>query len=406
MHFFHILSTLRRHKTAAALIIIEIALTCAIVSNAVFLIGDRLGRMDRPSGIAEDEVIDVDLAGIGTRTDEVAVTAQDLAALRALPGVKAAAATDMVPFGNSSWNTDLSTKKDDPDGISAGQYMGQGLVETFGVTVTAGRDFQPGEYVDIDAAQKRQVHVPAIILTSALARRLFHDENPIGKPVYATGSDPQIVVGVIDRLTRPNEGEGKDPDARDYAMILPIILPFSAGGRYILRVDPARQTEVIAAIDATLNKVDPTRIIEEKRRFSEIRATYFKQDRAMAYLLVGVSIALLLITALGVVGLASFWVQQRTRQIGIRRALGATRGSILRYFQLENFILATIGIAFGMVLAYGINVWLMSKYNVARLPAEVLPVGALLLWTLGQIAVLGPAMRAATISPAIATRTV
>ncbi len=406
MQFFHILSTLRRHKTAAALIVIEIALTCAIVSNAVFLIGDRLGRMDRPSGITEDEVIDIDLAGIGTRTDEVAVTAQDLAALRALPGVKGAAATDMVPFGNSSWNTDVSTKKDDPDGISAGQYMGQGLVETFGVTLTAGRDFQPGEYVDIEAAQKRQVHVPAIILTSALARRLFHDENPIGKAVYATGSDPQIVVGVIERLTRPNEGEGKDPDARDYAMIFPIIMPFTAGGHYILRVDPARRTEILGAIEATLNKVDPTRIIVDKRPFSEIRASYFKQDRAMAYLLVGVSLALLLITALGVVGLASFWVQQRTRQIGIRRALGATRGSILRYFQLENFILATIGIALGMVLAYGINVWLMSKYNVARLPAEVLPVGALLLWTLGQIAVLGPAMRAATISPAIATRTV
>jgi putative ABC transport system permease protein len=126
----------------------------------------------------------------------------------------------------------------------------------------------------------------------------------------------------------------------------------------------------------------------------------------MAYLLIGVSLGLLVITALGIVGLASSWVQQRTRQIGIRRALGATRGDILRYFQVENFILTTAGIAAGMGLAYAINLWLMGAYEVPRLPAQVLPAGAVLLWLLGQLAVLGPARRASAISPAIATRTV
>ena len=126
----------------------------------------------------------------------------------------------------------------------------------------------------------------------------------------------------------------------------------------------------------------------------------------MVYLLAGVALALLIITALGVVGLASFWVQQRTRQIGVRRALGATKGDILRYFQTENFILATLGIVLGMGLAYGINLWLMKTYSVPRLPAEFLPIGAGLLWLLGQIAVLGPALRASMIPPAIATRSV
>jgi putative ABC transport system permease protein len=126
----------------------------------------------------------------------------------------------------------------------------------------------------------------------------------------------------------------------------------------------------------------------------------------MAFLLVGVSLALLVITGLGIVGLASFWVQQRTRQIGIRRALGATRSNILRYFQTENFILATVGIVVGMGLAYAINLWLMHKYQVPRLPGSYLPIGAALLWALGQLAVLGPAMRASMIAPATATRSV
>ena len=406
MHFFHILSTLRRHKTAAALIIIEIALTCGIVSNAVFLISDRLARTDRPSGVVEDELVDVRLTGIGTKSDAAAVTAQDLVALRALPGVKAVSSINMVPFGNSSWNTDGSRLKDDPNGVSVGQYMGQGIIETFGLRLVAGRDFQPGEYVEFAAAQANPSILSSVIITQAYATRLFHDENPLGKQLYLGGKEPQIIVGVIEQLTRPTDGDVAEPGSAGFAMILPIVLPFTGGGHYAVRLDPGQRDHFLATVDATLAKVDPSRIMLEHKTFGAIREGYFKQDRAMAYLLIGVSLALLLITALGVVGLASFWVQQRTRQIGIRRALGATRGNILRYFQLENFLLATIGIALGMVLAYGINLWLMSKYAVPRLPAEVLPIGAVLLWVIGQIAVLGPAMRAATIPPAIATRSV
>jgi putative ABC transport system permease protein len=135
-----------------------------------------------------------------------------------------------------------------------------------------------------------------------------------------------------------------------------------------------------------------------------MRAHYYRNDRAMAWLLVAVAVALLVVTALGIIGLASFWVAQRTRQIGVRRALGATRGQILRYFQTENFLLATVGIVLGMALAFAINQLLMSKYELPRLPLMYLPIGALLLWLLGQIAVFWPARRAAAVPPAIATR--
>lgn len=406
MHFLPIISTLRRHRTAAALIILEIALTCAIVCNAVFLIRERLARMDRESGVAEAELIRVQITGIGTRSDAAAVTAQDLAAIRAIPGVKAVTTTNMVPFGNSSWNTDASTKPDDPDRpINVGMYMGgPEHVETLGVRLTSGRDFLPEEYVDYDALQSDAVKLGSVIITRGVADRLYPGQNAVGKAIYITGKEPPIVVGVIEHIARPNEFDGSR--FADYAVLMPVNLPFTVGGNYLIRVDAARQHEVLAAIDAAFDKVDPNRIILHRDTFAEIRANYFRQDRAMAWLLFGVSLALLVITALGVVGLASFWVQQRTRQIGIRRALGATKGDILRYFQAENFILATIGIVIGMGLAYGINLWLMHKYQVARLPGEFLPIGAAMLWFLGQIAVLGPALRASAIPPAIATRSV
>jgi putative ABC transport system permease protein len=135
-----------------------------------------------------------------------------------------------------------------------------------------------------------------------------------------------------------------------------------------------------------------------------MRDEYYRQDRAMAWLLATVIIALLVVTALGIVGLASFWVQQRTKQIGVRRALGATRGQILRYFQTENFLLASIGIVLGMLMAYAINQLLMGKYELPRLPLVYLPVGAIALWLLGQFAVFWPARRAAAVPPAVATR--
>jgi putative ABC transport system permease protein len=121
-------------------------------------------------------------------------------------------------------------------------------------------------------------------------------------------------------------------------------------------------------------------------------------------MLVAIMGVLLVVTALGVGGLASFWVQQRTKQIGVRRALGATRRDILRYFQVENFLLASGGIVLGMLLAYAGNLLLMNAFELARLPWIYLPAGAALLWLLGQLAVLGPALRAASIPPVVATR--
>lgn len=399
-----IVSTLARHKLAATLIVLEIALTCAIVCNAVFLISQRVSRTDRPSGVVEDELGQITLTGIGKKADAKSATVQDLAALRAIPGVKQVASANMVPFGNSSWNDTISTIKDDPNGINASTWMGRDVMETFGVRLLAGRGFNSSDYIDLAAVLDKTQRISAIILTRSLANRLFPAGDALGKPVYMAGSEPPIVVGIIDDLIRPNDF-GK-PERAYWSILIPVDVPYTKSGRYVLRVDAARRAEILAEAEATLTRVDPARIILKRQTLAELRSDYYSKDRAMAYLLVGVSLALLVITALGIVGLASFWVQQRTRQIGIRRALGATRGDILRYFQVENFILATCGIVLGMILAYGLNQLLMTKYEVPRLPGELLPVGAVLLWILGQLAVLGPAMRASTIAPAIATRSV
>ncbi|MBN8799520.1 MAG: FtsX-like permease family protein, partial [Stenotrophomonas nitritireducens] len=163
---------------------------------------------------------------------------------------------------------------------------------------------------------------------------------------------------------------------------------------------------VMQAARAAVARAVPEAVIDQQqsRMLSELRERYFRSDRAMAWLLVGVIAAMLLVTALGIIGLASFWVQQRTKQIGIRRALGATRGQITRYFQTENLLLTGTGITLGMLLAYGGNQMLMHYFETARLPLHYLPLGAVALLLLGQAAVIGPALRAAAVPPIVATR--
>ncbi|WP_119716938.1 ABC transporter permease [Cognatilysobacter tabacisoli] len=402
-----ILSTLRRHKTAAALIVLEIALSCAIICNAVFLIATRLERMDRPTGMADAELVRINLSGIGRDENPTARVREDVAALRALPGVQAATSLNHVPFDNSSWNSSISVSPDQPiPNLNSSVYLGENLIATLGLRLVEGRDFTADEYVDWEALGKPNstLTIPAAIVTKTVAQRLFPDGSAVGKLIYSWNRDdiPHRIVGVVEDVIRPNDNGG--PAESHYSMILPV--SGVTMGRFAIRTDPARRDEVLEAAVAALERVSARRVILDQAPFTDLIDRHYRQDRSMAWLLVAVCVGLLVVTALGIVGLASFWVQQRTKQIGIRRALGATRRQILRYFQTENLLLATLGIVIGMIGAYGLNQLLMGQYELPRLPALYLPIGAVALWLLGQLAVLGPAMRAAAVPPAVATRTV
>ena len=406
-----ILSTLMRHKTAAALIVVEIALTCAIICNALFMISDRLSQVREVSGVAEEELVRVQISGIGSDADQVARTRTDLASLRAIPRVKDATVLNQVPFVNSSWNSGVRLQQEQQQStLTATTYMAEDqFIETLGLTLVAGRDFNADEYREASDLLERTTedgNIPATIITRSLADKLFPGEDAIGKAFYSWGDAPIRVVGVVEHLVRPGGMGG--PAEREYAMVFPLRPHYNLGGNYVIRTDPDRRTEVLAAAKAVLQANGADRIIQEEnsKTFEQLRREYYQAPRAMAWLLGIVCVALLLVTALGIIGLASFWVQQRTKQIGVRRALGATRGQILRYFQTENFLLASIGIALGMLLAFAINQLLMGRYEMARLPLYYLPAGAVLLWTLGQLAVYAPARRAASVPPAVATRSV
>ncbi|UPG96731.1 ABC transporter permease [Luteibacter aegosomatissinici] len=396
-----ILSALRRHRITSTLLVLQIALTCAIVCNAVFLVSDRLHWMHTPSGIDEDRIAAIRLSVPGKGVDIHSRAETDLATLRALPGVEAASTINSLPFSGRSWTTgirlDLSEKVPRAD---MAQYYGENAGQLLGAKLQEGRWIRPDEYAWIDDVATKRVASPHVLmLTEPAARRLFPGKSAVGQVIYM-GDEGYRVVGVVRWLA---SAEGNRQTIGE-AILTPFRMVPTYGAGYVIRTAPGRAGEVLAAAAAALKKVDPRRVVTEKTTFAEIRSDFFASDRALAAMLTGACLVLLAITALGIVGLASFWVAQRRRQIGVRRALGATRGDVLRYFQTENFLLATMGIALGMVLAYAMNIMLMLHYEVPRLPWGYLPVAALTLWLLGQAAVLAPALRAAAVPPVEATR--
>ena len=406
MYSAPILSALRRHKTAVLLIVMQIAIACAILCNAVFVIGERVSRMMQPSGVDEDRLVMIESVGLDPARKADVRIAEDIAALRAVPGVETAISVGQFPYASNSWNTSLSLAEDQKNPTLTTNMVtaDPAFLKASGLKLKGGRWFNTDEFKSADMLfGGGEVNFPAVILTENLAERLFPGESALGKTVYGMGKGGSRVIGVTGNMLAPGGQPGGNASDTYSTVFIPVTSDMSW---YLLRTTPERRPEVIKNGVAALNRLDDNRIINGQRTLEEMRNRYYSRDRAVTWLLVVVSTLLLLITAFGIGGLASFWVQQRTKQIGVRRALGATRGQILRYFQTENFIIVTAGVVLGMMLAYGINQWLMGKYELPRLPWFYLPIGAVTLWLLGQLAVLWPALRAASTPPATATRSV
>ena len=175
---------------------------------------------------------------------------------------------------------------------------------------------------------------------------------------------------------------------------------------YFVRAQPGRRDELMKIAEDRLNALDNGRIITKVRSVEKIAAGSYSDDRAMAVYLTLVTLMLVGISALGIFGLAAFNVSTRTKQIGTRRAIGARRTDIVRYFLIENWLITTVGVLVGCVLALLLGFWLSTTFELPRLNLYYLVGGVAVLWVVGLASALVPARRAAQVSPAVATRTV
>jgi putative ABC transport system permease protein len=392
-----------RNKTRFVLIILEIAITLAIVTNCVTLILAERADMQRQSGFDDDNLVWVRSRTFGTefQKDEVvdATIEADLRAIGAMPGVKAVANTFFLPWQGGGSSNVVLTAGGNSEGYRTQVYGSTaGIFDTLNTPITEGRGFEPGDF----AWEADENGYPkAIVISRALGKLIWGDVSPLGKIVTETdGSEPATVVGVVDQFYNPYGWP-----IHEYTIFYPQHPGGQLGASYLVRTEPGAMKSFIADFEKTLLAVNPNRVFQT-RTILDIRDQFFSGGRLLVQAMTAVIVILVFVTALGIVGITSLSVSERTKQIGTRRALGATRGHILQHFLLENWIVTTAGIVLGLVATYGLNVLLLNYMDNVKLQWPLVGIGIVLLWITGLVATIPPALRGARVSPAIATRSV
>jgi len=398
-----IASALWRNRTGAILVAVQIAIGLAVLVNAVYVVKQRVEKVGRPTGMDTANMIWIRSAGFAKDYDHDATWREDTAAIRAIPGVKAASLMSNIPLsgGGSASGFQARLGQVTPDETVHGNtyLVDEHAVAALGITLVAGRPFQASEILPpietFDSA-------PQAIVTKAFAKELFpKDENFLGKTFYDGLGKPITIVGIIEHM----HGAWVGWDKLDHVVLFPRI-DNGPNAIYLVRTEPNRRDAVMRDIEAKLGNSNPNRLLRWVRPFDWFIHRSYLDDRNMAIFLVSVTGALLAITALGIFGLATFNVSTRIRQIGTRRAVGARRMDIVRHFLVENWMVTTAGVVAGCGGALAIGYWISTKYELPRLDLYYLVGGVLAIWLIGLAAALQPARRASTISPAVASRTV
>ncbi|KQX00191.1 ABC transporter permease [Massilia sp. Root418] len=404
-----IFSALMRNKTGPILVAVQVALSLAILANALHIVNIRQAVAARPTGVvAENDIFHLQARSLreSGHEEQLATIKAQLATLRAVPGVLSVAEVSQVPLSRSgSYNSFVASQKQDKETANTAYYISaDSLVKTWGLKLIEGRDFTAADVLEIDRNTSKE-EPSLIIITKALGQKAWPDATSyVGKTFYmGIGPEgrPVRVVGVVERLQSP----GAQVDVTgEISTIVPVRVTGDNYSMYTVRAEPGQRDRVMKEAEEAIRKASNNQVVVKTKTLEDDRKDRYRADVGLSWMLITVSALLLLITASGIVGMASLWVTQRRKQIGVRRALGARRVDILRYFITENILITSVGVTAGVLLALGLNQLLVSKLEMARLPAGYMLAGAAVFWALGIIAVYGPAWRAASISPAMATR--
>ncbi len=392
---FELGPTLRaiQHKRAAFVtLVLEVACGLAVVVN-VLLLGDWLRRGTQDDlGLSLDRTVLVTARAAGpVAADQGAL---DVAALRALPEVTGASHVGDLPLGR--WRLPeqaFSPARKTPAVVwvlRGGAGVGAGL----GLPIT-GRDLTETDLAEASSH-------PRALITWALARELYGNADPLGQS-FATSHSPAVeIVGVLPRYSAlPHLAPRADQVA---------ILATGVGmspAHYVISMRPGTSARHgLAAVRSALAAGAPGARLLEVRTLRQERELFTRTARGGSWVFAFIIVVVLKLALIGSLAMSSFLVSERTRQIGIRRALGARRIDIVRYFLVENWLVTSIGLLAGVALTVVVNYFVRTIAPEVVLQWRYVLYGALAFWITGLGAALVPALRAAQTSPSVASRTV
>ena len=396
-----IFNALCRSKVGAVLLFLQIALTTAIVSNAAFMINDNLSYLREDTGFTQDEIFSFTVMTFGKDRDLRQQTEIDEDMIRNIPGVINATMSQAVPLSGGGMSSSVRLKPLPEESKQARlnyYYADESALETLGVKLIEGRNFRPEEVIighDFD-----QNSPSTIIVSQALAEAMFDTESALGKSIYFREKALEI-IGVVELMESPW------PRAQDSGTTG--IIPFISAQNYQhfwVRTERGERTSVMNIIEEKMLQAYDKRVVINIEGLDDSKEAYDATDVLMMRMLMVLVVILVLVTALGIFGLTQFNISKRTKQIGTRRALGARKSAIVRYFLVENAMICTVGLVIGSIAAIFLGRVLMQAYSIDALELEYVIATAAFIFMMSLLAVVLPATRAANISPSIATRTI
>jgi putative ABC transport system permease protein len=394
----------RHEGLRSALVVSEIALALVLTTGAGLMLKSFLRMSAVHPGFRAENVltmtVDLPAAAYRSAADAQAFHRRALEKMADLPGVLAAGAVNWMPLGRGLIRGDFQLEggRKLPRGFLADKLVvSPGYLRTMGIRLISGRDFT-----------ERDTSAPGVVLVSqSVARRLWPGEEAVGKRIaeqdHPKPEDWLTIVGVVDDVIQRDLTERPDPAI--YRPYLQVTQPFWLTHMTFLVRTASEPHGLAPALRSVLHDVDPNQPVQSISSMDEVIATTTAEPRFQTRLLGVFSLAALALSAIGIYGVLAYSVTERTREIGIRIALGAETSHVMRMVLRRTLALTAAGVALGTAGALTVTRVLGKLlFDVKPTdPATFLGV-ALLLAAVALCAGLPPARRATRVDPLVALR--
>ena len=390
------------HRTLRSLVVVEMALSLVLLIGAGLVLKAVATLLGYDPGFDASRLMTMRITTSATRYPNQSAVRDfvepAIAAIRAIPGVEAAAAISAVPY--VTWGNNTNTRyegmpKSDPTRlpIVETRRITPGFFDVTRQRLVAGR-------LLLATDDERPDSPPVVVVNEALARRDFPGRSAVGRRFHLDDTTFATIVGVVGNIR--NNGPIRDPAPEMYWTYRQTVRGASTV-QLMIRVARGDPISVVPAARAAVRGVDPTAAVASVESMDDVIARSLGQPRFYLSLLGSFAAIALLLALAGLYGVLSYAVAQRTREIGIRAALGSTPSAVTRLFAVEGLRLVLIGVVVGLVTGMAASRLMESLlYGVSPLDARTWATAALAMIGAAMLAAFIPARRAARVDPIVA----
>ncbi|TAK37660.1 MAG: FtsX-like permease family protein [Lysobacteraceae bacterium] len=375
-----LIRALARHKVIVGLIIFEVAACFVLTGNGGALILNKISLMSQvtlPPNPENLYVIDSgDEGAVESAIQANAAARRDLASLdMLLQGNGSAGQINSVPAGSQMQTVSLSlvshSRRAAVEDVAV--YLGtKGALEALKLEIVSGRGLTEDDATPY-SNDSSEILGQAVLITNSLKAELFGNESAVGKVLFYgdNGLNQATIVGVVRDISKPII----DSSGNSNLCVIRMAEPF-AGGFYLVRNERSDQQFVDSLREALMSN-DSSRTSVVVKSLERTTSDYFRYERALAQLLTVVLAAVLVVCVIGVSGITSYWIRQRSKSIGIRRALGATKAQIFMHFALESTLVVGGGVFLGCLGYFATSNILVARFGLPSLGLDEILILAL-----------------------------